>query len=61
MPPVGASHQLIVPPLDDAARFTVPASHLVSLVVPVIVGVVLTVPVTAVLDAVVHPLAVAST
>ena len=61
VPPVAALYQLIVPALAVAPNTTVPVPHLESGVVPVIVGIALTVAVTAVLDAVVHPLLVAST
>ncbi len=60
-PPEDAAYQLIVPALAVAPNTTVPVPHLESGVVPVIVGISLTIAVTAVLDAVVHPLLVAST
>ena len=60
-PPVEPAYQLIVPALAAAPKVTVPVEHLTAGVVPVIVGIVLTVASTPVLDAVVHPLAVAST
>ncbi len=60
-PPEDAAYQLIVPALAVAPNTTVPVPHLESGVVPVIVGIAFTVAVTAVLDAVVHPLLVAST
>ncbi len=60
-PPEDAAYQLIVPALAVAPNATVPVPHLESGVVPVIVGIAFTVAVTAVLDAVVHPLLVAST
>ncbi len=60
-PPVEASYQLMVPALAVAPRFTVPASQREPGVIPAILGVVLTVAITSVLEAEVHPLAVAST
>ena len=60
-PPVEVEYQFIVPAEAVAPRVTVPASHLEPGVVPVIVGVLLTVAITAVLDPVVQPLDVAST
>ena len=60
-PPVEAAYQFIVPAEAVAPRVTVPASHLEPGVVPVIVGVLLTVAITAVLVPVVQPLDVAST
>lgn len=60
-PPVNATYQLIVPELAVAPNVTVPASHLAAGVVPVIVGVGVTVAITAVLLDVVQPLLVAST
>jgi hypothetical protein len=60
LPPVAAEYQLIVPSLAVAPRVTVPVPHLELGVVPVIVGIVFTVAVTAVLVAVVQPLFVAS-
>ena len=59
-PPVGAAYQFKVPVLE-APKLTVPASQRAAGVVLVTVGVVLTVAVTDVLDAVVQPLFVAST
>ena len=50
-----------MPPLALAPKATVPASHLDNGVVPLMVGMVLTVATTAVLDDEVHPLLVAST
>ena len=61
LPPVAAAYQLIVPALAVAPNVTVPVPHLESGVVPVMVGTVFTVAVTAVLVSVVHPLSVAST
>jgi hypothetical protein len=60
VPPVEVAYQLIVPALAVAPRLTVPVPHLEPGVVSVIVGIVLTVAVTAVLVAVVQPLFVAS-
>ena len=60
-PPVEAAYQLIVPADAVAPSTTVPVPHLVLKVVLVIVGIAYTVAVTAVLDAVVQPLSVAST
>ena len=60
-PPVDAAYQLIVPALAVAPNVTVPVPHLDAGVIPVIVGIVLTVAITAVLVSVVHPLFVAST
>ncbi len=60
-PPEDAAYQLIVPALAVAPNATVPVPHLESGVVPVIVGIAFTVAITAVLEAVVHPLLVAST
>ncbi len=60
-PPVGAAYQLIVPALGVAPSITVPVPHLDPGVVTVIVGMVFTVAITAVLEAVVQPLLVAST
>jgi hypothetical protein len=60
-PPVEAAYQFIVPALAVAPSITVPVPHLDPGVVPVIVGMALTVAMTAVLVAVVQPLFVAST
>jgi len=60
-PPVDAAYQLIVPADALAPRVTVPVPQRDAGVVPIIVGIVLTVAVTEVLEAVVHPLFVAST
>ena len=60
-PPVGTSYQEIVPAEAVADNATVPASHLEPAVVPVIVGALVTVAITDVLVAVVHPPEVAST
>ena len=60
-PPVEAAYQLIVPALAVAPSITVPVPHLDPGVVPVIVGIALTVAITAVRVAVVQPLFVAST
>ena len=59
-PPVAAAYQLIVPALAVAPNVTVPVPHLDPGVVPVIVGIALTVAITAVLVTVVQPLFVAS-
>ena len=61
VPPVATSYQLIVPAEVVAPSVTVPVPQLLPGVVPVIVGTGLTVAITAVLDAVVQPLLVAST
>ena len=60
-PPVGPAYQLIVPADAVAPNVTVPVPQTEPGVVPVIVGMVLTVAKTEVLDDVVHPFAVAST
>ena len=60
-PPVEAAYQLIVPALAVAPNVTLPVPHLDPGVVPVIVGIGLTVAVTAVLVSVVQPPSVAST
>jgi len=60
-PPVAAEYQVIVPADAVAPIPTVPVPHLAAGVVPEIVGIALTVAITAVLAAVVHPLSVAST
>ena len=60
-PPVAAAYQLMVPADAVAPRVTVPVPHVEPGVTSVIVGMAFTVAVTAVLDAVVQPLAVAST
>ena len=60
-PPDDAAYQLMVPAELVAPRVTVPVPHLDAGVVPVIVGISFIVAVTAVLEAVVQPLAVAST
>ena len=57
-PPEDAAYQLIVPALAVAPNTTVPVPHLESGVVPVIVGISLTVAVTAVLVADKHPVVV---
>ena len=61
IPPLDAAYQLIVPADADAVRVTVPVPQRESPVVPVIVGVAVTVAVTEVLDPVVQLLSVAST
>ena len=60
-PPVAAEYQFIVPADAVASSETVPVPQTLPGVVAVIVGIAFTVAVTAVLVAVVHPLAVAST
>ena len=60
-PPVEAAYQFIVPAEAVAPNATVPVPHTEPGVVPVMVGIVFTVAVTAVLEAVVQPFAVAST
>ena len=60
-PPINASYQLIVPAEAVAPRETVPVLQRLAGVVAVMVGMVLTVATTAILDVVVHPLAVAPT
>jgi len=59
-PPVDAAYQLIVPAEVVAPNVTVPVPQQEPGVVPVIVGMALTVAVTAVLESVVHPFDVAS-
>ncbi len=61
VPPVAALYQLIVPALAVAANVTVPVPQRLAGVFAVMVGIVFTVAATAVLVAVVHPFAVAST
>ncbi len=60
-PPVEAAYQLIVPAEAVAPKVTVPVPQRDAGVVDVIDGIVFTDAVTDVLDAVVQPLAVAST
>ena len=60
-PPVEAAYQLIVPAEADAPSVTVPVPHTEPGVVPVMLGIVFTVAITDVLEAVVQPLLVAST
>ena len=60
VPPVDAEYQLIVPADAVAPNVTVPVPQTDPGVVPVIVGIALTVATTAVRDAVVQPFAVAS-
>ena len=55
MPPVEAAYQLMVPVDAVAPKVTVPVPQREAGVVPVIVGISLTVAVTAVLVAVVQP------
>ena len=59
-PPVAAANQLIVPAEAVASNETVPVAHRLSGEVLVIVGIALTVAITAERDVVVHPLFVAS-
>ena len=61
LPPVDPAYQLIVPADAVAPNVTVPDPQTEPGVVPVIVGMVLTVARTEVLADVVHPFAVAST
>ena len=61
VPPIGLEYQLIVPEEAVAPRVTVPVPQTLPGVVPVIVGIAFTVATTAVLEAVVQPLSVAST
>ena len=61
LPPVEAAYQLMVPAEAVAPRVTVPVPHIEFGVVPVMVGIELTVATTDVLEAVVQPLFVAST
>ena len=60
-PPVDAAYQLIVPADDVAPKATVPELQTDPGVVPVIVGMSITVAVTEVLGEVVQPPSVAST
>ena len=60
VPPEAAAYQLIRPVEAVAPKVTVPVPHRLLGVVSVIVGIAFTVAITAVLDSVVHPLAVAS-
>ena len=59
-PPVDAAYQFTVPAEAVAPNVTVPVPQREAGAVPEMAGVALTVAVTAVLAAVVHPLAVAS-
>ena len=61
VPPVAAAYQLMVPALAAAPNTTVPVPQRLLSVTPDILGMAFTVAVTAVLVAVVHPFAVAST
>ena len=61
VPPVEAAYQLMVPAEANAPSVTVPVPQTEPGVVPVIVGIALTVAITDVLEAVVQPLFVAST
>ena len=60
-PPVETPYQLIVPAEAVASRETIPVAQRLSGDVLVMVGIAFTVAITADLDVVVHPLAVAST
>ena len=60
-PPVAAANQLIVPADAVASRETVPVAQRLSGEVLVMVGIEFTVAITAVLEVVVHPVAVAPT
>ena len=60
-PPVAAAYQLIVPAEAVAPNIAVPVPQIVAGVVPVMVGIVFTVAITAILVAVIQPFAVAST
>ncbi len=61
LPPVEFAYQLMVPALAAAPKVTVPFPQRLLSVVELILGIAFTVAVTAVLVAVVHPFAVAST
>ena len=61
VPPVEFAYQLMVPALAAAPNKTVPVPQRLLSVTPDILGMAFTVAVTAVLVAVVHPFAVAST
>ena len=61
LPPLDAAYQFSVPALALAPSETVPLPQRLPGIVVLIVGVVFTVAKTAVLDPVVHPLLVAST
>ena len=61
VPPVEAAYQLIVPALAAAPKVTEPMPQRLLSVVELILGMAFTVATTAVLLAVVQPLAVAST
>ena len=61
VPPVELAYQFIVPAEAVAAKFTVPVPQREPGVVPVMVGIVLTVATTAVREADVHVPVVAST
>ena len=60
-PPVEAAYQFNVPALAVAPSVTVPGPHLVPGVVPVMVGMAVTVATTAVLGVELQPASVAST
>ena len=59
-PPVKTEYQLMVPAEAVASRETVPVAHRLSEDVLVMVGIAFTVAITADLEVVVHPLAVAA-
>ena len=61
VPPVEAAYQLIVPELAVAPKVTVPVPQRLLSVVPDILGIALTVAITALLVKVEQPFAVAST
>ena len=61
VPPVEAAYQLMVPALAAAPKVTVPVPQRLLSVVELILGITLIVAITALLVAVVQPLAVAST
>ena len=61
VPPVAPAYQLMVPALAVAPNTTVPVPQRLAGVLAVMVGIAFTVATTAVLAAVVQPLAVAST
>ena len=61
VPPVADAYQFMVPALAAAPNTKVPVPQRLLSVTPDILGIAFTVAVTAVLVAVVHPVAVAST
>ena len=56
-PPDADEYQLMIPPDDSAPKFTCPLPHMLADVVPVIVGIELTVTVTIVLEELEQPAA----